>query len=333
MEDFVGFTFNGVHSSEFSLKVTSSGDRYKEDLTAEVSDTSIAAGGMEGELFVKETIGKRTFPVEASFDNLSEVKFRELRKWLRTTEPKQLIFDERPYKVYYTKVSSAPQISYLCFTENEERVYKGELSITFISYYPYAISRYKDLMSFTPGLFPNKYEWAASSGLINDATLVGVAGLDVFAVPSLTTSAVAPLMNPGDKETSFKLILKKTDTTTAKTHIISLYENVNGLYEEITINKFTIKYNQGTAVSGSLEYILDHNIGEIEIDVFKRTIVFIYTNGGVETRLPIYFAMTEGDLFKIPVCKQNEYEMRATGFYPATPSADLPVLTYNYLYY
>jgi len=44
------------------------------------------------------------------------------------------------YKKYYVKCSSPPALKYICFTDKETRVYKGEGSINLIAYYPYALS-------------------------------------------------------------------------------------------------------------------------------------------------------------------------------------------------
>jgi hypothetical protein len=50
-----------------------------------------------------------------------------------------LIFDEEPHKVYDAKVSGAPTIRATCFGEdNNTRLYKGEGTITFICFEPYA---------------------------------------------------------------------------------------------------------------------------------------------------------------------------------------------------
>ncbi|MCD8210484.1 MAG: phage tail family protein [Prevotella sp.] len=53
---------------------------------------------------------------------------------------KDLVFDEEPYKHWRAKVDSKPDFKYICFMDEEthQRVYKGEGSVTFICYFPYA---------------------------------------------------------------------------------------------------------------------------------------------------------------------------------------------------
>jgi phage-related protein len=57
-----------------------------------------------------------------------------------------LIFDEEPYKVYSAKVTGMITIKHICFEQEKnaslERVYRGEGSITFSCYFPFARSRF-----------------------------------------------------------------------------------------------------------------------------------------------------------------------------------------------
>jgi hypothetical protein len=52
-----------------------------------------------------------------------------------------LIFDEMPFKKYYAKVTGSASIKHIPFAEGAtNRVYKGEGSIQFTAYDPYAYS-------------------------------------------------------------------------------------------------------------------------------------------------------------------------------------------------
>jgi hypothetical protein len=52
-----------------------------------------------------------------------------MRQWLDGKEIHDLVFDEAPYKVYSAKVTGTPQLKTVCFSENDERIYKGEGTI------------------------------------------------------------------------------------------------------------------------------------------------------------------------------------------------------------
>ena len=76
-----------------------------------------------------------------------------------------LVFDEMPFKRYTVKSTGTPNIKFICFEENEQRIYKGEGTLTFVAYYPYAISVEKYLDNFIGNRYANKSKWAAASGM------------------------------------------------------------------------------------------------------------------------------------------------------------------------
>ena len=61
-------------------------------------------------------------------------------------------------------LNSAPQLKYLTFEENGERIYKGELSVNFVSYLPYGYSI--DGKKFIDDFFDENFEeWSNASHL------------------------------------------------------------------------------------------------------------------------------------------------------------------------
>lgn len=137
--DLVGFTYGDYHSSQFGLVRVSSGNRYSEYLSPTLKNTTVDVSGMDGALYFGTNKGQRAFSINMAFDNVKEVDIRNMKEWL-SSGPKPLIFDERPYVEYICVVNSAPQIQYLMFDEEGERVYKGELSVSFVSYLSYGLS-------------------------------------------------------------------------------------------------------------------------------------------------------------------------------------------------
>jgi hypothetical protein len=104
--------------------------------------------------------------------------------------------------VYSAKLTGQSNIKTIPFFENGQRVYKGEGTVEFISYWPYAhtpdfvgatgTNSGKKLSSYNA--FLNKEEWSEASGL---------------------TNSVAVGANPGQIPAHF--ILTKTGTTSANT--------------------------------------------------------------------------------------------------------------------
>lgn len=137
-DDLTGFKFGDYHSSQFGLIRVSNGSRYNEYLLPTLKNTTTDVPGMEGTLYFRTQKTTRSFQVDMAFDSLTEEDIRDIREWL--TGAHSLIFDERPYIQYMCMLNSAPQLKYLTFEENGERIYKGELSVNFVSYLPYGYS-------------------------------------------------------------------------------------------------------------------------------------------------------------------------------------------------
>ena len=166
--DFTGFYFNGRHSSELGITRISDGSRYNDNLLPTFQDKTAVVAGGDGTYFWNSYYTQKPFPLNFAFDNVTEEQYRELRRWLGTREIHELIFDESPYKKYMVKVTGTPQMKTVCFnmtdSSNElydiyipaqidnkggKRIYKGEGTIQFVAYFPYAKSTYKWLSDYT----------------------------------------------------------------------------------------------------------------------------------------------------------------------------------------
>lgn len=166
LNDFCGFTFNGIHTSELNIIRVSDGSRYNEVLGSTFQDKTASIEGGDGLLFWDSYYNSKVFTLKIAFDRVTETQLRRLRQVFNAKTMGQLIFDEAPYKAYTVKVQSPVQLNYICFDENNQRIYKGEGIIQLIAYYPYAKSVKKYLNQFSASEYPNKNEWAASSGML-----------------------------------------------------------------------------------------------------------------------------------------------------------------------
>jgi len=243
MGDFTGFSFGNWHSSDPEtglVKVlrVSGGDRYEEELHPEIKDRTAEVPGMNGEYYFGSDYGTRTFNIEIAYDSLTESQFRELRRVFGTKLIQPLIFDERPYKQYMAKIESPIELSYVCFDEpgytwqqgigigrtqaeredhdykvynnTKQRIYKGEGTISFICYFPFAKSVFKTI--------PVEYEdsdWVISSGIKKSSERGNI--------DSLVNGSIS-VYNPGDIETGFKLYVTPTGQITLS------YNNTDSLH-------------------------------------------------------------------------------------------------------
>ena len=163
LHDFCGFTWRGDHSSKYGIVRVSDGSRYNDTILPAFQDTTQKMPGSDGTLYWESFYTNKTFSINIAFDHLTEDNYRKLRQWLNGKDRGELIFDEAPYKTYTVKLQSAPQLKTICFNESNQRIYKGEGTISFVAYYPFARGRYKfetDIKDIV-----NVEEWIDASGL------------------------------------------------------------------------------------------------------------------------------------------------------------------------
>lgn len=194
--DFLGFTFNGYHSFyDLNILRTSDGDRFNMDLTPKLKEITADNPGNDGQYYFGTYHTSRNFSVKIAFDSLTEKQLRQLKQVFSSREVHDLIFDEEPYKVWSAKVTGTPSISCIPFDgPNNTRVYKGEGTIQFVCYWPYAhtpdentilFPRYLHSNTYSFGedgraessydewLYPTRQQWA-SAGVLNTTQLVGI---------------------------------------------------------------------------------------------------------------------------------------------------------------
>ena len=165
-EDFLDFYYNGKWASELGLIKVNNGKRQDDEVLPASKDTSIDIPGNDGVYYVNSKYQQREFKVDFAYDGLSEDDIKGIREWLAPQKECRLIFSEHPYKYYMAKPKSAPKLSYIAFDANDgNRVYKGEGSVQFVCYYPWARSvatKKDDLEAF----FNNNCLWLLPVAMI-----------------------------------------------------------------------------------------------------------------------------------------------------------------------
>lgn len=223
--DFIGFTFNGVHSSDMGIIRTSDGSRFNENLLPASTDKTVQIPGGDGTYYFGSNYTQRQIPISIATDELTETQFRQLKQWLGDKQIHPLVFDEAPYKTYMVKTSSIPTLKFICFdniTKNNgemtvNRVYKGEGSLQFIAYFPFARCTKKYLSEYTDS---NKEEWASASGLLTTQGDYDGTGSEIN------------LYNPGDIETDFFAYYARTSLK----RLTKIYINSNILNFDFSNN-------------------------------------------------------------------------------------------------
>lgn len=163
--DYVGFTFDGIHSSQLKILSVSDGSRYSKDLLPTIEDYSIDIVGGYGSNYFGGTFKKRDIVLNIAFDQVREEELMAIREWLGDREVHELFFDENPYKVYHAVVSRTPTIKYIAFGDVGTRIYKGEGSIVFTCYDPIAKSLNGNYLEDYD--WENIEEWSYASGMLD----------------------------------------------------------------------------------------------------------------------------------------------------------------------
>ena len=278
--DFIGFTFNGVHSSDMGIIRTSDGSRFNENLLPTFTDKTVQIPGGDGTYYFGSNYTQRQIPISVATDELTETQFRQLKQWLGDKQIHPLVFDEAPYKTYMVKISSIPTLKFICFdniTKNNNemvvnRVYKGEGSLQFIAYFPFARCTKKQLSEYTDS---NKEEWADASGLLSTQGSYDGTGMTIN------------LYNPGDVETDFFAYYARTSLNA----LSKIYINSNILNFDFSNNdRVTDTYIRINSKANLIEGC-DEN--------FKPT-------GTLYNKF-----ITSGDFFKIPIGKSQLLSINA----------------------
>ncbi len=271
--DFCGFTFNGFHSSDFNIVRVSGGSRYNSDTLPNFQDKTTSVPGMDGLLYFKTDYQQKTFSISIAFDSMTEMNYRNFRQVFNGKTTGDLIFDELPYKVYSAKLQNSPQLKTICFDKNDGsgRVYKGEGTINFVCYYPFARSRYKYLDQYSSVSFPNKNEWKDSSMMLPTQGIYDGSGTHIniynpgdvptdwvayYSFNSSTISTFTIVIN-GSKQITVPEIEKKQGDTSSGFYINSRTGLIGGYNES---NNIITKNN---IIYGSIDSIKIPNMGTL----------------------------------------------------------------------
>lgn len=303
--DFIGFTFNGKHSSDLGIIRVSEGSRYSDDLLPIIEDNIVPVPGNDGVYYFGSYYRQKNFIIQIAFDNLTDKQFRELKMHFGKKQLGDLIFDESPYKAYKVKITGVPNLNYICFDEyvqgsdTLQRIYKGEGTITFSAFQPFARSVYKSLNEYNN---ENKQQWAMTSGMLETLD-----GYDVF------EGNEAKIFNPGDLEADFQIKFSFSDGENDLEKIYLKLENEDASNYQITFKSPITKIN------GDVGFIFDT----------KTNLLQGYDSKGNLTGSLYNKYIENGYFYKIPILNDSTEDNKLCVVGDVIPTE----LTYNYSYF
>lgn len=351
--DFLGFTFNGIHSSELGIFRIAEGARYADDLAPTTKDNTINIPGGDGTYYFGSFHTQKEIVFSIAFDDLTESQLRRLKTIFSDKKTGELILDEVPYKVYKVKATGKPNLKYICFDRERDvdfredelgsnsltrddlygagaqssqgRVYKGEGQLFFTAHNPYAKSRKKFLDEYTVKNIP---EWGSMGlGSTEDIYQNFYEWIDSSRLISSTTTAtigestvVVDEVIHGQAQNNGVLVYNAGDLPAD--FIFQLIFPV-GI---VDVASFSIEIPDAEKiVVGDLK-LLERDRG-IQINTKLNLIEGINELGQITGQIYNRY-ISAGDFFKIPV-KENPFWMPIIGM-----SEDPTVkIIYDYLYY
>lgn len=318
--DFIGFTFDGIHSSKLNIVRISEGDRYEESLVPSSNIKTTAIPGGDGTYYFGTNYTQRNITIQIAFDHLTQTQIARIVSLFGTKRIVPLIFDENPYKVYYVKVSSDPRLTYLCFDEDGQRIYKGEGSIPLICYSPFARSRFKYLEDYTVDNIP---EWAAPEGTTYDYSNLDE-WIDASGIRTKTYNGIEydtyiintgyiNLWNGGQLPTDFNLYIPFEEGSNT---IPAFYINLQNAESQLYLNEIT-----------------KENPSDVKIKINTRTNLIEGIGKDGKITGSIYNKYIEkGNFFKIPTGWYDEIEKRPWILHTSQGIAHEEI-EYDFLYY
>lgn len=316
--DFISFTYNGVHSTELGIVRTSSSNRYNDQLVPTSQDKTVPVPGGNGTYFFGSYYTQRAITLDIAYDEVTEATLRRMRKVFEADTVHELIFDDEPYKVYYAKVTGQPQLKYIPFQNYDNdlldgtpRIYKGEGTINFTCYDPFAHcpNGYKKYTDWTIGSpiwykYDNKNEWNLSAMLTNDDNI------DKW---NSTTKSFL-LYNPGDIEADYMV-----------------YIPINNTFSSLTIrNKSTLE-SHVLSVNSIIPEGADTHVCFNSKTNLLEGIQFI-ENVGYQKTNNIYNKYLEvGEWFKIPKSLSTNWVLELTDYNDAGSGDDYSINTSTFI--
>lgn len=182
--DFIGFSLGGVHSSLLGIIRISDGSRYNENLLPSIQDKTALVPGRDGNYFFGSTFNQKPINIQIAFDGITREQLTQIKQLYGSKMLQKLIFDETPDRFYWVKSTGTPSIKYIPFDNDEknEYIYKGEGTLSFVAYDPFAYSteEFKKTINFN-------YNSEKTNGSKN-------------------------IYNEGDLETDWRLIIKPSQS-------------------------------------------------------------------------------------------------------------------------
>lgn len=128
-----GFTYNGIHSSEFGLYYTrDANEKWFNDPEYDVYDDDVE--WRHGGYYYGSKAKNRVFTINCFFEEIDTATKQRIKQWVRRDSSGELFFDDMPFVYWNVRPGKIPVGQWLLDT-NES--HSGTVTITFNAYEPF----------------------------------------------------------------------------------------------------------------------------------------------------------------------------------------------------
>jgi hypothetical protein len=226
LNNFIGLTYNGRHTSEFNIFRVSGSSFYTDSLFGEISDNVKSVIGRDGAYYINSLYGPKSFSLEFG---MTEKQYMDLKAWLKPSSTfSPLIYDETPYKMAYVKVTSNPTFNFIPSSDSTNNyVYNGTMSVNFLQVDPYSYAVEQSVSSYeSKGEYENI--WKENSNILLTAQTPSVS------LTGITTAQHYLIFNAGNVEIKPNVTISGTGS-----NIIVAREVAEGTYEGNSISSIS----------------------------------------------------------------------------------------------
>lgn len=223
--DFIGFSFDGVHSSYLGLKRVSDGQFYNEQLQPNFENKLKTITGMDGQLYFGANYSEKEFKIKVAFDSVTEKQFRQITALFSTKKICNLIFDERPYKMYKVRLTAPIELSYVCFNEPRKTIGEARDGIRIIKReeVPVEEGSEETVTEITrETIYPYVYEYDESDKIITERIYKGEGEISLTCFSPMAQAPFKTLDDYTKPRLSYDILTEAVDS-----NFVTAYDNVD----------------------------------------------------------------------------------------------------------
>lgn len=223
--DFIGFSFDGIHSSYLGLKRVSDGQFYNEQLQSNFENKLKTITGMDGQLYFGANYSEKEFKIKVAFDSITEKQFRQITALFSTKKICNLIFDERPYKMYKVRLTAPIELSYICFDEPRKTVGESRDGIRIIKReeVPVEEGSEETVTEITrETVYPYIYEYDEENKIITERIYKGEGEISLSCFSPMAQAPFKTLDDYMKPRLSYDILTEAVDS-----NFVTAYDNVD----------------------------------------------------------------------------------------------------------